>query len=458
MGDRPALTLPVEKFRSDVDDFDSWISMFEKTVGMCHPTADDAAKTELYLNWLPLKLDDKAQLTYSGVSAQTWVEFKKEFKKALIDPQEEYNWHAHRLTIVWDGVESFQALATRVKRSVDKYDEEGSRQREYFFRFRLALPPDYKRAIDIGCAKENRTIEEARNIAERIRLANAEAGDTTTAPAVTTPTRSVAFTGAAMADDRLKSLELAFQEMSVQVESLKSGAVGGSDSNPRGPRDDSRRRDLSSSRERYDSRYRDRRMDSRGRDDSRPRREDSRGSMDRRGGRRGDDRASDNRDGRFRAFADERRYEDRSRRDSYERRNYDRRNFGRWDYGRQNSYDRRDSYRRPSYDRRDSRDSRYSRDRRESRGRYDSRDRDYGNRDRRFDSRDRRYDSRPRFDSRDRYDTRRPDSRPRQDGDQSRDRDRTQHRLADFDTQVEWICAALSEKELRDREKKSQEN
>ena len=126
MGDRPALTLPIDKFRSDIDDFDSWIQMFEKTIDMCHTVADDNARSELYKNWLPLKLDDKARLTHSGVSANTWDEIKSEFKKALVDPQDEYNWHARRMTIVWDGVESFQALATRVKRSVDKYDEEGA--------------------------------------------------------------------------------------------------------------------------------------------------------------------------------------------------------------------------------------------------------------------------------------------------------------------------------------------
>ena len=349
----PVLSLPINKFRSEIDDFDDWIHMFEKTVDMCHNTADANRRQELYRNWLPLKLDDKARLTHSGITGANWAEIKTEFKKALIDPQDEYNWRARRMTIIWDGIESFQALATRVKRSVDKYDEECVKEREYFFRFRLALPPDYRRAIDIGCAKERRNIDEARSIAERIHLANAEAGDTAAAPAsaaashAPTPT----FTGATMSEDRLRSLEVAVQEMSVRMEDLVSSRA---------------RRDVRGSRHDLSPDYRGHHSEGHSRDHDRRRHDDSRDSWHCHGDRR-DNHAwdGDRKDRHYVRY----RYDDR------DQHNYEGRASGRG----HNDYD---SYHHSSYD---SQHDHHNRDRFEGRDRYDDRDYEHDRRDHSYD-------------------------------------------------------------------------
>ena len=124
MGDRSVTSIPVDKFRSGVDHFDTWIKYFEDAIDITHPGVEAATRETLYRKWLPLKLDDKARLTHAGVTGPSWAEFKTNFKEALKDPQEEYNWHARKVTIVWDGVESFQSLETRIKRAVDMYSTE----------------------------------------------------------------------------------------------------------------------------------------------------------------------------------------------------------------------------------------------------------------------------------------------------------------------------------------------
>ena len=445
MGERSVTSIPVDKFRSGVDHFDTWIKYFEDAIDITHAGADAASKLLFLKKWLPFKLDDKARLVYSGVPDGDWAAIKANFKEALKDPQEEYNWYARRVTIVWDGVESFQSLETRIKRAVDLYETDG-KDREYFYRFRMALPKDYRRAIDIGCEKENRTIAKARAIAERVRLADAEDAEEPTpgTAASLQPSKSVSFTGAAMAEDRLKSLEMAVQGIAVRMEGLE--LKKSKDEEPKS-------RDESSSRGRYETRYQDRRSESRGSSG----RYDRRDSYDRRSRDDSRDRRSDRRDrDRYRAYSGERSDRERSRRDSFDRRDYDRRRSGRWG-SRQDSYDRRRSYASPAY----SRDRRYSRDRDESYDRsrrYEDRDRDY--------SRSQRFDSRERHDrDQDQYD--RSGAKPegswrdgsrRDYGDrQSRKRDESEHRLAEFNSQVDWLCAVLDEKQKRDRDK-PQEN
>ena len=88
--------IPVKDFRSDVDNFDTWIELLEEAVQISYKgaTADellDAKKT-----WLKLKLDDKARATYANVTKTSWDEIKAEFKELLIDPQEKYNWQTRR--------------------------------------------------------------------------------------------------------------------------------------------------------------------------------------------------------------------------------------------------------------------------------------------------------------------------------------------------------------------------
>ena len=443
MGDKPVHSLPVDKFRYGQDDFKSWVDLFEKAINISYKGAEAADIDSARDQWLPLKLDDKARLIYEGVTGATWLVKKANLQKALIDPQQEYLWHSRRATIVWDGVESFQSLGTRIKREVNNHHTENL-ENEYFFRFRLALPKDYQRAIDLGCSKTQRNLTNAIDIAERLRVADADAEAVPTPPMPPAP-KAVSFSGAAMNDDRLKSLELAMQGVTIRLDNIEE-SKNKAEEPPRSRREEAKR-DYSDSRDRRENRSPSR--DSYRRDD---RRDDRRSSYDRR-----DDRDSrrpryDSRE-RYRAY-DNSPYRGRSRRDSYERRDsgdrygrdhsrgynrdysrgYDRRES----YDRRDSLDRRDRYRSPSYQRDNRGRGSYNRDRYDSRdgwGRRDSWDRDYrrgpdqGDRNRRDDNR--------RFRS-----PRRDDPRP-------------EHRLAEFNN-VDWLCAAISEK--RDREQKPQEN
>ena len=512
MSDKRALSLPIRDFKTGVEDVDDYFKLFEMTIDLVQPTsgANAEADREVFLkSWFPLKLDEKGMKILNGINIvpeTTWDQIKTAFKQALVDPQEEYNWHARRQAITWDGVESFLDLATRIKKSVDKYEIAAARPREYFFRFRMALPKDYRRAIDIGLTKDKRKIDEAQGIAERIRLADAEANDESQGAAAASKT--VSFSGMAMTDsshDRLKTLEMAVQGINLQVKDLqdKSPPRSGGERVNR----DYRGRDYSSSRERYEPRGR--RPESRNRDYDRQRQGDSRGRRDYR-----DDRE------RYRSYSrDTRDPDDRSRRDSfvnrdnrsfsrngydsreYSRSRYDSRDRNRYDSRDRNRYDSCDRNRYDSRDRNryDSRDRQYSRNSDGGRGRSDDRNRSrYDSRDR-YDSRNRdRYDSRSqgRYDSRDRgrrdsrdgqpsdsrvrdnRNDRRPDSRERRNDDKrdsraddrSGNRDRRpngdetapkqephraniEHRLASLDdSQWQWLQGAISEKHNRDRE------
>lgn len=419
MGDKQVNTLPVKEYKHGVDHFDSWIKLFDKAIKLAYKGASEADQEEASQQWLPLKLDDKARLVYDGITTTTWALTKANLRKALVDPQEEYLWHARHATIVWDGVESFQSLGTRVTRAVDTYHK-GDKESECFFRFRLALPKDYKRAIDLGCAKDTRTIKNAIDIAERLRVADTDAGEAGAGP--TSAPKSVSFTGASMSDDRLKSLELAVQGLSIRMDNQESSK--------RKTDEELRSRKEEGRREFFDSRDR--------RSPSRESRYDRRDSYER--GRRGDSRDSrrpryDSRE-RYRAY-DNSPYRGRSRRDSFDRRDAYTRSYYDRDYSRQNSYERRDRYRSPSY----ARTSRYSRDgssrfrNPDERGRTDG----WGRRG----SLERKY-GRGRSDASLRWDS----HSPRKD-------ERPDHRLAEFDD-VDWLCAAISEK--RDRDRDTQEN
>ena len=119
--ERPATSIPVDVFRSDHDDFGEWIQLFENAVVLATHAADDR-KHELFRQWLPIKLDTRARDVYRNCTKEDWDDLKTEFRNLLIDPQEKYNWQARRTTIVWDGRESFHSLATRVKQSVNLYE------------------------------------------------------------------------------------------------------------------------------------------------------------------------------------------------------------------------------------------------------------------------------------------------------------------------------------------------
>ena len=68
------------------------------------------------------------------------------------------------------------------------------------------MPAEYRKAIDMNCGDDRPTlctIKKAKTIAIRLQIANAEVAMSLG--------RTVAFTGAAMFDDRLKAVDLCFR-------------------------------------------------------------------------------------------------------------------------------------------------------------------------------------------------------------------------------------------------------
>ena len=434
-----ASSLALKDFRYGEDDFDDWVVRFEGAVCLAHGTDDEAQKEGFCKKWLPLKLDETARSVSANVDlTKDWKVIKAELSKLFVDPQERYNWFAGRDPIVWDGKESFHSLATRIKKRVEKYSLAGDKEKECFMWFRLALTTEYRKAIDVGCG-EKWDLAEAMKIAGRLRLADGDAA------AAASNEKTVKFTGAAMSDDRLKSLELAVQGMSLRLSNMEEEATKSRDSQSR---------DESGDR----SRFKDR-SHSRGRDD--------RGSLERY--RRDSPRGDRRRDDRYRSYDDREYSRERSRRDSYERRDrrggygysprrpsYDRgspggyRRYGRDDYDRRPySNDRRpySNDRRPySNDRRDREDSWGRGDRRWSRDRYENRGRSRD--DRRYPSRDSSsYGDRRREGQGNTVALR--DSRTGNRGTEDKFRALD---LADLGAQVDYVAAALAQQRLRDEE------
>ena len=394
-----ANSLAIDKYKQG-EDFDQWVSRFELAVGLAHLVNEPdkvEKKRRLCMDWLPLKIDDATYMIFSSITAATWEDLKLQMSRLLTDPQEKYDYFAGRNPIIWDGKESFHSLCNRIKMKVNKYFEQASRGREYFLRFRAALTPEYRKAIDIGCG-DNWDIEEALRIAIKVRLAE------TDLTATGDSSKTVAFAGAAMSDDRLKTVEMAFQGMTVKVDNLQEqvqkmqAKEPSADGDRRQSRSQSRGRDERDDRDRYERSPRDGSV----RD-----RRDSRGGSPYNRGR-----------DRYRA------YDDRDRQGAYggrddSRYRYDRSPSNRRDFDRRPRFDRSPSYNRQSYDRQ------Y---RRESPRRFDNYRRDEYRSDsyRRDDYRDRRssQDRWGRDDSRDRAQNRnweyrsRPSSRDRPSRDQ----------------------------------------
>ena len=304
--ERATHSLPIEKFRLGFHNLDKYIPLFEDAVELsCNP-ATDARKKELCKKWFPLMLDDAARTVYENITKTTWDAIKAELKTLLIDPQAQYNWKAGYVTVIWDEKESFHELAARVKRCVDLYDPTADKPTQYFFRFRLALPPEFRYAIDTSAAGESKTIEDAKGAAYRFQMALNEMGLTFTlqksvsfdngmgkpmmgavkntgqtaghAMAGLAMGQGTSFQAASLDPDRIKTLEMGLQELSIKVGNLKEEKATQSrhslTNRDRG-RYDSRDRDRFDSRDRghYDSHNRGR-YDSRnrGRYDSRDRR------------------------------------------------------------------------------------------------------------------------------------------------------------------------------------------
>ena len=165
MAEKVTNSLPIDPYCPEKDDFEDWIIRFESAVVLSTNVTDKARKHSLFLKWLSLKLDNRSRIILATCKETDWDKLKLELRDLLVDPQEKYDWRARRKTITWDGKESFHVLATNIMRSVDKYDPNANKQQEYFFRFRDALPLEYRRAIDLGVPEDRLTIDEAKKIA-----------------------------------------------------------------------------------------------------------------------------------------------------------------------------------------------------------------------------------------------------------------------------------------------------
>ena len=233
MTERAASSIPIEIFDSAKDDFDDWIERFESAVALATNAQSADRKNILYLTWLPLKLDPAARGVLRQIPATTvyatanGVKGVKELlKELLVDPGDVYRWRAMKKKITWDGKECFQSLATKVIRAVDKFEKEldqNARNSSYFFRFREALPKVYQDSIDVTIGKDEQTIENAKELAGRVKL--------------TRPDHEVTFECAAMsdsavADNRVHGLELQISELGTKLDNLSvsvAGADGGKD-------------------------------------------------------------------------------------------------------------------------------------------------------------------------------------------------------------------------------------
>ena len=200
--ERGASSIPCQDYDSNQDDFDSWILIFENAVNVATNAQTHARQQVLYKQWLPLKLDEEAKAILEQIPADAiYADTISQLKELLLDEIEIYKWKSYQKTIVWDKKESFQALATRVKKAVDKYDKDLNAQGkiwEYFFRFRAALPKTpYQDQIDTSIPKNAKTLENAKELALRVQMTQQNPGDP----------KQVQFTGAAMSDDRIHALE-----------------------------------------------------------------------------------------------------------------------------------------------------------------------------------------------------------------------------------------------------------
>ena len=248
------------------------------------------------MEWLPLKLDTAALQLYNSKKESTYPEIKKELSELFTDPHEAYRWKSDPKVYQWDGKESLNAVAAKVIRKVKKNERSltGDAQEEAcFFRFRMAMPAKFRKAIDLGTAKDKRKIGDALDIALRVQISERDEDP---------PTKQVGWVAAAATEspvmaDRMKALELGFASLSTRIEEMVK-----KDDDREKPRDksdglgryqspsDTRRRNDSSSRERGRDFDRERRFRKR-RDDRREDRfsSDSR-SRDRQGGWRRDNR------------------------------------------------------------------------------------------------------------------------------------------------------------------------
>lgn len=212
MTERATSSIGCDKFDNELDDFEDWVELFEKAVKLATNGTD---LPKLYKEWLPLKLDKSSYAIFKQCDVtKTWDELKTELKNLLIDPTAKFQWQARLTTVTWDGNESFHALASRVKRAVNKYEKgmgDEYLKREYFFRFRDALPVDpYQDAIDVGIPTDKRTIENAKEMALRTQLTQVNRNRN----------KAVTLAGAAIHEDRAAGIEASLTGIATQLENI----------------------------------------------------------------------------------------------------------------------------------------------------------------------------------------------------------------------------------------------
>ena len=81
-------SISVGMFKSGVDDFEIWVEYFEKAVWLATGARDANALEELYIHWLPLKLDSAANAVLKQARSVAWGPLKEELTTLSVDPQE----------------------------------------------------------------------------------------------------------------------------------------------------------------------------------------------------------------------------------------------------------------------------------------------------------------------------------------------------------------------------------
>ena len=207
--------IPIEDFDQEVHDPEEYFERFESAMELATGVTDDARKAVLLKKWLQIKLNAAARMILKScdMSAE-WEALIAEFKSKLITPQDRYNWRSGKRKITWDGRESFHVLAERVKRTVDRYEDQ-PREKDYFYEFRQALPKNYRQAIDFG-SEGVETLETAKKIA--LKLQAALSGSDADESSVVAGGKSVSFVGASMSEDWMDSMEKNLAKLTVSLE------------------------------------------------------------------------------------------------------------------------------------------------------------------------------------------------------------------------------------------------
>ena len=216
MAERATDDIPIDPFRADSDDWDTWAIKFEKAIRLATKAGEDRLLV-LALDWIMFKLDEKAFAIYENCAKDTWANLKADMSQKLVSKSDIYRWKAGKLKLKWDGIEPFMSLANKCKRAVDKYEKNltpDGKVEKYFFVFREALPTEYIMALDMALDEDERKIDNAVKVAERRQMScsAAEAGNVTFIGA--------AFAGAALTEDRVKALELGQAQMVNKLDEL----------------------------------------------------------------------------------------------------------------------------------------------------------------------------------------------------------------------------------------------